>query len=174
MKKLTPKQQRFVAEYLIDLNATQAAIRAGYAKKSADVEGSRLLVNAKVSAAVATAQAKRSERTEIDADYVLASIVDTMERCKQAEPVRYQNGDQVYVDTPDGEIAPAYKFDAGAVLRGAELLGRHLAMFTDNFRHAGKDGGPIQTEVREQADAFTDALAGMVSRGKAGKGETRH
>ena len=131
---MTPKQERFVSEYLIDLNATQAAIRAGYAKKSADVEGSRLLANAKVAAAVAAAQAKRSERTEITQDYVLTSIMETMERCKQAEPVRYQNGDQVYVDTPDGEIAPAYKFDAGAVLKGAELLGRHLAMFTDRLQ----------------------------------------
>ena len=131
---MTPKQERFVAEYLVDLNATQAAIRAGYAKKSADVEGSRLLANAKVAAAVAAAQAKRSERTEITQDYVLTSIMETMERCKQAEPVRYQNGDQVYVDTPDGEIAPAYKFDAGAVLKGAELLGRHLAMFTDRLQ----------------------------------------
>ena len=131
---LTPKQQRFISEYLVDLNATQAAIRAGYAKKSADVEGSRLLVNAKVSAAIAAAQAKRSERTEIDADYVLASIVETMERCKQAEPVTYQNGEPVMIDTPAGEIAPAYKFDAGAVLKGAELLGRHLAMFTDRLQ----------------------------------------
>ncbi len=54
-----------------------------------------------------------------------------MERCKQAEPVRYQNGDPVMIDTPDGEIVPAYKFDSTAVLKGAELLGRHLAMFTD-------------------------------------------
>ncbi len=131
---MTPKQERFVSEYLVDLNATQAAIRAGYAKKSADVEGSRLLANAKVAAAVAAAQAKRSERTEITQDYVLTSIMETMERCKQAVPVRYQNGDQVYVDTPDGEIAPAYKFDAGAVLKGAELLGRHLAMFTDRLQ----------------------------------------
>jgi len=169
---LTPKQQRFISEYLVDLNATQAAIRAGYAKKSADVEGSRLLVNAKVSAAIAAAQAKRSKRTEIDADYVLASIVDTMERCKQAEPVKYQNGDQVYVDTPDGEVAPAYKFDAGAVLRGAELLGKHLAMFTDKQNVTHHDGD--RQEVQERADAFTKGIAGMVARDKAGKGETRH
>ena len=108
MKKLTAKQERFVAEYLIDLNATQAAIRAGYAEKSADVEGSRLLVNAKIAAAVAAAQAKRSERTETTQDYVLATITETIERCKQADT-----------------------YNANAVLKGAELLGRHLAMFTD-------------------------------------------
>jgi phage terminase small subunit len=128
---LTARQERFVAEYLIDLNATQATIRAGYSEKGAKVQGARLLVNAGVAKAVAAAKAERSERTEITQDYVLTTIRDTIERCRQAEPVRYQNGSPVMIDTPDGEIAPAYKFDAGGVLRGAELLGRHLAMFTD-------------------------------------------
>ena len=91
--KMTAKQERFVAEYLIDLNATQAAIRAGYAEKGAAVEGSRLLAKPKIADAVAAAQAARAERTEITQDYVLTSIRDTMERCKQAEPVIYQNGE---------------------------------------------------------------------------------
>ena len=62
---------------------------------------------------------------------MLTTIRDTIERCKQAEPVTYQNGDPMLIGTPDGEMARAYKFDASAVLKGAELLGRHLAMFTD-------------------------------------------
>ena len=53
--------------------------------------------------------------------------------CKQAKPVTYQNGNPVMIDTPDGKIAPAYKFEANAVLKGLELLGRHLAMFTDKI-----------------------------------------
>ena len=173
MDKLTAKQQRFVAEYLVDLNATQAAIRAGYSVKGAHVRGAELLRNRKAAAAIQKAMTERSKRTEITQDYVLTSIMETMERCKQAEPVKYQNGDQVYVDTPDGEVAPAYKFDAGAVLRGAELLGRHLAMFTDNMRYAGKDGGPIQHEVRERADAFIAELVVLAGRSDAGKA-TRH
>ncbi len=172
MDKITPKQQRFVAEYLIDLNATQAAIRAGYSEKTAQPQSARLLSNAMVKKAVAAAQAERQERTEITQDYVLTSIMETMERCKQAEPVKYQNGDQVYVDTPDGEVAPAYKFDAGAVLRGAELLGKHLAMFTDKQNVTYHDGD--RQEVQERADAFTKAIAGMSARGKADKGDTRH
>ncbi len=115
---LTPKQARFVEEYLIDLNATQAAIRGGYAKKSADVEGSRLLVNARVAAALAAAQAKRAERTEITADYVLAAIKNTIEQCKGT-----------------GEHS-----NPNAVLKGAELLGRHLAMFTDKKTVTHLDG----------------------------------
>ncbi len=147
MNKMTAKQERFVAEYLIDLNATQAAIRAGYAEKGAAVEGSRLLANPKVAAAVAAAQAARSERTEITQDYVLNTIRDTIERCKQAEPVVYQNGDPVMINTPDGDIVPAYKFNAGGVLRGAELLGRHLAMFHDKPPPGSDSDNPLHTVI---------------------------
>lgn len=72
--ELTPKQRAFVQEYLIDLNATQAAIRAGYSEKSAFVEGSRLLKNAKVGGAVETAMKLRAERTDITADMVLKEL----------------------------------------------------------------------------------------------------
>ncbi|NOV25900.1 terminase small subunit [Cupriavidus necator] len=68
---LTDKQRRFVDEYLIDLNATQAAIRAGYSERTASEQSSRLLGNVKVAAAIERAQAKRSERTQITADKVL-------------------------------------------------------------------------------------------------------
>ena len=71
---MTPKQQRFVEEFLIDLNATQAAIRAGYSKKTADQQACRLLTNVKVKAVLAVAQAERAERTKIDADWVLARL----------------------------------------------------------------------------------------------------
>ena len=63
---LTPKQDAFVREYLIDLNATQAAIRAGYSAKTAEQQGSRLLRNVQVAAALSEAQTKRAERVEIE------------------------------------------------------------------------------------------------------------
>ena len=137
---MTPKQRRFVDEYLIDLNGTQAAIRAGYSARTANEQAARLLANASVSAAVAEAQANRSLRTGITADYVLATIVDTVERCKQAKPVLDRKGEPVLVELPTGEIAPAYTFDASAVLKGAELLGKHLKLFTDKVEHANPDG----------------------------------
>ena len=68
---LEPRQQRFVDEYLIDLNATQAAIRAGYSKKTAQEQSSRLLSNVMVSAAVEAARKMQQERTQIAADAVL-------------------------------------------------------------------------------------------------------
>jgi len=73
---LTPRQQRFVEEYLVDLNATQAAIRAGYSPKTAEQQGSRLLSNAKVAQAISVGRQALSERTEITQDMVLKRLWD--------------------------------------------------------------------------------------------------
>ncbi len=74
MAKLTIKQQCFVNEYLIDLNATQAAIRAGYSAKTADAQGSRMLGNVKVQQAIAEAMAERSKRTGVNQDRVVLEL----------------------------------------------------------------------------------------------------
>lgn len=73
-KKLSAKRQRFVEEYLVDLNATQAAIRAGYSKKTAYSIGNELLSIPEIQEAVSVAKAARSERTEITADWVLRQL----------------------------------------------------------------------------------------------------
>lgn len=139
MNELTPKQQRFVDEYLIDLNATQAAIRAGYSEKTANEQGARLLVNVSVKQAIEAGMKKRSEETGIDAKYVLETIVDTVERCRQAKPVYDRKGNPVLVETSSGGIAPAYTFDSNGVLRGCELLGKHLGMFIER-KEIGQPG----------------------------------
>lgn len=76
---LTDKQQRFVEEYLIDLNATQAAIRAGYSEKTAYSIGHENLSKPEIIEAIAQAKKERSERTKIDADYVLQKAVALLE-----------------------------------------------------------------------------------------------
>lgn len=76
MSELTPKQQRFVDEYMKDLNATQAAIRAGYSARTAEWQGPQLLGKPHVAKAVQDAKAQRSERTKIDADWVLRRLAD--------------------------------------------------------------------------------------------------
>ena len=72
---LTAKQRRFVDEYLVDLNATQAAIRAGYADRNADKIASQLLGKSRVAAAIASAKSERSARVSVSADYVLSNLV---------------------------------------------------------------------------------------------------
>lgn len=73
-KDLTPKQRRFVDEYMIDLNATQAAIRAGYSKNTAEWIGPQLLGKTHVAQEISNLKAQRSERTKIDADWVLRRL----------------------------------------------------------------------------------------------------
>lgn len=147
---LTPRQDRFVEEYLVDLNATQAAIRSGYSVKTADQQGPRLLANPKIAARIQELMEGRSKRTEITADYVLTTIRETVDRCRQVAPVLDRKGKQVYVETPDGAEVPAFAFDSGGVLKGCELLGKHLKLFTDKHEHTGKDGAPVALVFRWQ------------------------
>ena len=116
--KLNPRQSRFVEEYLIDLNATQAAIRAGYSAKTANTNGPRLMVNAGIQSAIQKAQAARSERTQITVDKVLYDIELIKLNAMQQED--------------DGKMIN----HAGA-LKACELQGKHLKMFVDKIEHSG-------------------------------------
>ena len=120
MSDLTPKQARFVEEYLLDLNATQAAIRAGYSAKTAEVQGSRLLGNAKIAAAVKKAQEARSERTRIDQDWVIERLVGVYEASMEARPVCDKNGEE-----------KGFTFNPTAANRALEVSGKHKGMFID-------------------------------------------
>lgn len=127
---ITPKQQLFVKEYLVDLNATQAAIRAGYSVKTAGSQAHDLLKKPEIQEFVSSCATSRAKSVEITAEYVLSTIKNTIERCAQAEPVFDREG----VET--GE----YKFDSAAVLKGSELLGKYLKLFTDKVDLQSSDG----------------------------------
>lgn len=75
-KKLTKKQELFVSEYLIDLNATQAAIRAGYSENTAKETGYENLTKPHIAEAISNAQNKRLEKNEVNADYVLKRLIE--------------------------------------------------------------------------------------------------
>ena len=105
MSDLTAKQQAFVVEYLVDLNGTQAAIRAGYSPKTANEQAARLLAKASVRTAVEAAKKEREKRVQVSQDYVLSTIVDTVERCRQVRPVLNKKGEQIMVETPTGDVA---------------------------------------------------------------------
>lgn len=133
MSKLTDKQAAFVREYLVDLNATQAAIRAGYSERTAYSVGQRLLKKVEIQRAVAAAQAKRARRVEVTQDYVLSNLVEVVERTMQRAPVLDRKGEQI----KDSKGRNVWCFDAKAANKALELLGKHLGLFSDR----------VQTEV---------------------------
>ena len=118
--ELTPRQQRFCEEYLVDLNGTLAAVRAGYSEKTAASQGSRLLNHAKVVATVSRLNHDRSEGTQVTAIMVLEALWANHIRATTQKPVQ------------------------GAVSnRALELLGKHLGMFNDKLEVTGAGGGPV-------------------------------
>jgi hypothetical protein len=82
---LTPKRQRFVDEYLVDLNGTQAAIRCGYSPKTAKVQASRLLTNAAIQKALEAGKAKLVERTAVTKDWVIKEAIRTYQRSHELD-----------------------------------------------------------------------------------------
>lgn len=145
--KLTEKQQRFVDEYLIDLNATQAAIRAGYSVKTANEQGSQNLAKLSIQQAIAEQMAERSKRTGINQDRVvlelakialvnMTDIVDSQGRIKTdaspddlacIESVKYKESESDTGSSVEREVKIASK------LKALELLGKHLGMWNDKL-----------------------------------------
>lgn len=154
MSVLTPKQQAFVNEYLIDLNGTQAAIRAGYSPKTANEQAARLLAKANVKAAVEEAKKERQKRVHVDQDYVLGTILDTVERCRQVRPVLNKKGEQVMVETPDGEVAPAYVFDPHAVFKGTDQLAKHIGFYKRDNEQRTPPEQPLSHDDMARTVAF--------------------
>ena len=127
----------FCREYLVDLNGTQAAIRAGYSANTAGQIAEQNLKKLEIQEYVQSLMDKRAERVELTSDYVINGIKEVVERCRQVVPVLDSEGNET------GE----YKFDAGNSLKGYELLGKHLKLFTDKQELTGKDGGAIESKV---------------------------
>ena len=122
MTKLTDKQEMFCREYIVDLNATQAAIRAGYSEKTAQRIGSENLSKLVIQERIAELMKERTERVEINADWVLISAKQVFDRCMQFEKVTDKAGDAV-LDT-DGN--PIYKFEPSAANKSLEIIGKHV------------------------------------------------
>ncbi len=163
MAGLTPKQEQFVREYLVDLNATQAAIRAGYSPKGATVQAARLLANVNVAAAVNGAKAERATETRIDAAWVLrrlaaeaeADVADLYDDNGKIKPVHdwpkiWRQGLVAGIETEqlfDGrgdereQIGTLHKIRLSDRIRRLELIGKHIGVnaFQETIHHTGLD-----------------------------------
>lgn len=155
-KKLTPKQQRFVDEYLIDLNASAAAIRSGYSKKTAGEIGFENLKKPEIVAAIQKAFVDRSERTEITADKVLREIaalatVDMGDLAKwDGRSVRLKASHRL-AEMVRRAVVEVSQTKEGVRVKLAskttalDMLCKHLGMYAPSrMEHTGKDGKPIK------------------------------
>lgn len=155
-KALKPKQTRFVAEYLIDLNATQAAIRAGYSAKTAQQIGSENLSKPLVAAAIAEGQARLAAQAGVTAD----KIVKELAKLGFANFRDYLNDDgkitlplddrdkmaavgEYTVEAIGDQVVTKTKFKLLDKRAALVDLGKHLGMFTDKVQHSGAGGGPL-------------------------------
>jgi phage terminase small subunit len=115
--KITPKQERFVEQYLIDLNATQAAIRAGYSRKTAKQQASRLLTNVDLAAAIAAGKERLAAKAELTAKRVLEEL----------RRIAFCDARQFF--TPDGKMKPSSEWSAeqGSQLAGFEAIAGNVS-----------------------------------------------
>jgi len=145
---LTDKQEMFCREYLIDLNATQAAIRAGYSDGSARNQAHRLMTNDDILQRIAELNHDRLKRTNIDADYVLRQAVKLHERCMQeVEPITDRRGEEI----TDEQGRTVYGFDAKGAVASLKLIGDHITVQAfkqqTSTEITGADGAPVRVDV---------------------------
>lgn len=172
---LTAKQSRFVDEYLLDLNATQAAIRAGYSGETADKQGPRLLAHPEVKGAIDAAMAARSEETKIDAAWVLKRLA--VEAEADMADIYFENGalkpvhewpkiwrqglvagvEHVEVKDAEGNATGdvVVKIKISDRVRRLELIGKHVN---------------VQAFQENVAVSGVEALADRIARAKAKQG----
>jgi phage terminase small subunit len=121
-QNVTAKQERFIAEYLVDFNGRQAAIRAGYSKKGAAQHAARLLTSIPIRSAIESRRQTALEAIGLTTERVLKEVTD-IALAEISEPVK-----------------------TSEKLKALEMAGKHLGTFRDRLEHSGPDGAPIQAD----------------------------
>lgn len=138
---MTDKQDRFCEEYMIDLNATQAAIRAGYSPKTAREQAPRLLANVSIQNRIAQLQAEQSRRTGVSADRVVRELAkiafasDLIDPETASVKLDASRDDLAAIQSIKvksfGEDGLEHEVKLADKLRALDLLGKHLGMYKD-------------------------------------------
>jgi len=147
---LNARQEMFANEYIIDLNATQAAIRAGYSSRTAASIGSENLKKPEILVRVKELKDKRAEKLELDAFWVLERLKNISDRSMQAEPVmEWDSAEKTMVES--GE----YQFDSQGANRATELIGKHIGMFDPKLQLQMK---MLEVQIKKiEKDLTTDS-----------------
>ena len=166
MRILTPRQQRFVQEYVVDLNATQASIRAGYSPNGARVRGTQLLANSNIQDALGHSQEERRLRVELEAADVvrqlaavafanIADFVTWAERGVRLRPA--EKIDQIKLAAVQSVTSGQHGVTVRLhdKLRALELLAKHLGMFQENTR--------VELEIRDGSEILERLTAKIES-----------
>ena len=166
MKSLTPRQQRFVQEYVVDLNATQAAIRAGYSAKGARVRGAELLANRNLRDALEAATEQRGLRTELEADEVVRRLA-IVAFANVSDFITWTDGEvrlRPSEDIDKAKLVAVHSITRGPhgvsirlhdKLRALELLAKHLGMFREDTR--------VDLEIRDGSEILERLTAKIES-----------
>ena len=124
---LNEKQKQFCEEYIIDLNGTQAAIRAGYSEKTATRIASELLSKLDIQEYICVLKNKRSARVKYSQDELMRDILEVKNRCMQANPVLDKEGNETGI----------WKFDSNGANKALDMLAKHVGFYeTDNKQKA--------------------------------------
>lgn len=158
MAELNAKHKRFVAEYLIDRNATNAAIRAGYSKKTARQIGSKLLTNIDIQTLVNKREEIIQEKLGIDQEWVRRRLKLISDVNSEMIDVPFGSGDSAIINKK--------MRDAAAANKSTELLGKDVGMFTEKIELTGKDGKDLLERTPEQELELARSLAALLSNPK--------
>jgi phage terminase small subunit len=178
-KEISDRQKRFCREYLIDYNATQAAIRAGYKENSARQHASRMLSNDDIRAFIMGLQDRQTRRLEVSADRVIMEL----SHVAFSDPADFYDksgalldihlvpedarkslaGVEVYEEFMGAgddrhKIGETKKVKRWDKVRALEILGKHLKLWTERHEVSGPKGGPIQTESKVTVERYEDAV----------------
>jgi len=191
MAELTPKQERFCLEYVVDLNATQAAIRAGYAEGSAKVTASRLLSNANVAARIAELQEKTARKVEITAEAIanelaLLAFANMEDYAKVGGDLSKLTREQlaaiqeaVFEELEDGKVVRRTKIKLAGKRESLETLGRYLGLEVErrlniNVDLKDVDDDELDARIRAIEAQLAGSEAGAAAPARGAASPTRH
>ena len=135
---MTEKQKRFCLEYIKDLNATAAALRAGYSAKTAYSQGQRLLKKVEAQKEIQRLMDNRAKKAIVTAENILESILDIRNTCAAKYDI---------VSKVDGKKLGETMIDIQGAIKANELLGKHLKLFTDRLEVEGEINTTITIEI---------------------------